>query len=65
MAPVEWLRVGLVTERTRVRDAAREIQRGPFVALAFGRLDCAVYVLDASHSAPTVALSLGWRFGSD
>ena len=65
VAPVDRLRVGLVTERTRVRATAREIQRGPFVALTFGRFDCAAYLLDAKHSAPTVALSLGWSFGSD
>ena len=65
VAPVDWLRVGLVTERTRVRAAGRDIQRGPFVALTFGRFDCAAYVLDAPHNTPTVALSLGWRFGAD
>lgn len=65
LAPADWLRVGLVTERTRVRATAREIQRGPFVALTFGRFDCAAYLLEAKHVAPTVALSLGWSFGSD
>ena len=65
LAPADWLRVGLVTERTRVRATAREVQRGPFVALTFGRFDCAAYLLEAKHVAPTVALSLGWNFGSD
>lgn len=65
LTPADWLRVGLVTERTRVRATVREIQRGPFAALTFGRLDCAVYLLDAKHSAPTIALSLGWSFGLD
>ena len=65
LAPVDWLRVGLVTERTRVRGTAREIQRGPFVAFTFGRFDCAAYMLNAKRGGPTLALSLGWSFGSD
>jgi hypothetical protein len=65
LAPAAWLRVGLVTERTRVRATAREIQRGPFIGITFRRLECAAYLLDARHGAPTMALSVGWNFGSD
>jgi hypothetical protein len=63
--PVDWLRVGLVTQRTRVRETNREIQRGPLVGLALGNLELNAYLLDAEETAPTVVLSVGWTFDSD
>lgn len=34
--PVEWLRIGLVGQRTRAYGGERDIQRGPFAQLTFG-----------------------------
>lgn len=65
VAPVPWLRAGLVTQRTRVRATAREIQRGPFVGLTHGRFDVGAYMLDTADQSPSVVLSFGWTFGSD
>lgn len=62
IAPVEWLRAGLVTQRTRAYRAAREIQRGPFVNVIFKQLDTAVYVFNPDDAEPTVVLSIGWSF---
>jgi hypothetical protein len=36
--PVEWLRVGLVGQRTTVYGGNREVQRGPFVQVTWGRV---------------------------
>ena len=62
IAPVEWLRVGLVTQRTRAYRADREIQRGPFVNVIYKQLDTAVYVFNPDDAEPTVVLSIGWSF---
>lgn len=62
--PVSWLRGGLATQRTRVRASDREIQRGPFIGLIFGRLEVSGYLFYSSDRSPTVVLSLGWAFGS-
>jgi hypothetical protein len=34
--PAEWLRLGLAAQRTRAYGGERDIQRGPFIQLAFG-----------------------------
>ncbi len=36
--PVEWLRVGLVGQRTTAYGGDREVQRGPFVQVTCGRI---------------------------
>lgn len=63
--PLEMLRFGLVTQRTRVRESARELQRGPLVGFMFWSLELTAYMLDANDSAPTVVMSVGWAVGSD
>jgi hypothetical protein len=35
--PVEWLRVGIAGQRTRIYGGDRELQRGPFAQLKWGR----------------------------
>jgi hypothetical protein len=62
LAPLDWLRAGMVTQRTRAYRTDREIQRGPFVNAAFDRLDAAAYVFVGVHSKPTFVLSIGWDF---
>jgi hypothetical protein len=65
VAPVPWLRAGVVTQRTRVRATDREIQRGPFVGLTHGRFEVGAYMLDAADHSPSVVLSFAWTFGPD
>jgi hypothetical protein len=62
IAPFEWLRAGIVTQRTRAYDTDREIQRGPFVNAAFDRIDAAAYLFVRDHSKPTFVMSIGWEF---
>ena len=62
IAPLPWLRAGMVTQRTRAYASDRKIQRGPFVNALFGRLDAAAYLFIAPDSRPTAVLSLGWSF---
>ena len=60
VAPLDWLRVGMVTQRTRAYATDRELQRGPFVNATFKRIDTAAYVFIRGDSRPTVVLSIGW-----
>ena len=62
VAPFDWLRVGMVTQRTRAYATARDVQRGPFVNAAFKRIDAAAYVFTPTDGTPTVVLSIGWSF---
>lgn len=62
LAPVTWFRVGLVTQRTRVYEAERDIQRGLLVGVSPHGLDVTTYVFDPDVEDPTVvvAVALGW-----
>jgi len=42
--PLEWLRFGLVGQRTRVYNSDRDIQRGGFAQLLFGKATLGFYV---------------------
>jgi hypothetical protein len=61
-APVEWFRGGLVTQRTRVDQTDRDIQRGLLVGATFQRLDLTTYVFNPDESTPTVvvAVTVSW-----
>jgi hypothetical protein len=62
LAPAEWFRVGLVTQRTRVYEAERDIERGLLVGASYKGLDVTTYVFDPDVDEPTVvvALAVAW-----
>lgn len=60
VAPFDWLRVGMVTQRTRAHASDREVHRGPFVNATFKRIDAAAYVFAREDRKPTFVLSIGW-----
>jgi hypothetical protein len=62
LAPVEWLRGGLVTQRTRAYNADHDIQRGFLVGASYRPLDVTTYVFYPDDSKPTVvlAVALSW-----
>ena len=62
VSPVDWLRAGLATQRTRVYRTDRDIQRGIVVGVTYRNLDVAGYVLNPDEDRPTViaAVSVGW-----
>jgi hypothetical protein len=60
--PADWLRVGLVTERTRVYETERDIQRGLLVGLTYKNLDVTTYVFNPDDSKPVVMLSVAFSF---
>jgi hypothetical protein len=62
IAPLDWLRGGIVTQRTRAYATERDIQRGPFVSVMFERLDAAVYAFIGARGEPTFVVSIGWNF---
>jgi hypothetical protein len=62
IAPLAWLRAGLVTQRTRVYDTDREIQRGFLVGLSYGALSVTTYVFNPDESEPTVVLGASVSF---
>lgn len=58
----EWLRAGIVTQRTRVYDTPRDIQRGLLVGVAASRVDGAFYVFNPGADDQFVVVSVGVSF---
>jgi len=48
--PVDWLRVGLVTQRTKVFDEPRDVQRGLLGGVAIGRFEGVAYWFNPGSS---------------
>ena len=62
LAPVDWFRFGLVTQRTRVYDTDRDIQRGLLVGFSFKASGLHDLRLQPDASRPTMVLGVGVVF---
>jgi hypothetical protein len=60
--PVEWLRLGLVGQRTRVVDTDRDIQRGVFAQATLGAATVGIYAFNPEATSRYVIISLGLAF---
>jgi hypothetical protein len=60
--PVEWLRLGLVGQRTRVVRTDRDIQRGVFAQLMAGAATISIYAFNPDAASRYVIISLGLAF---
>ena len=62
LAPAEWFRFGLVTQRTRVYKTDRDLQRGLLVGFSIKKVSLAGYVLNPDENKPTFVVSAGLTF---
>jgi len=62
LAPVEWFRFGLVTQRTRVYKADRDIQRGLLAGFSFKDVSVTAYALNPDEDKPTFIFAVGVTF---
>jgi hypothetical protein len=60
--PTEWLRAGLVTQRTRVYQTERDVQRGLLVGFSYKKLDGTVYFFNPGSDDHFTVVSLGVSF---
>lgn len=60
--PAEWLRVGLVGQRTRVVETGRELQRGVFAQVFVGKATLGVWAFNPDSGQNYTIVSLGVRF---
>jgi len=61
-APVESFKFGLVTQRTRVYQTDRDIQRGLFAGVSYKQLYVAGYLMNPDDEKPNFILSLTLTF---
>jgi hypothetical protein len=62
VAPWDWVRFGMVTQRTRLYESDREIQRGLLLGFAYRMLTLTGYLLDPDESRPTIIVGLVGEF---
>jgi hypothetical protein len=62
IAPVEWFRIGMVTQRTRVYHTDREVQRGVLAGFSYKRFDFTTYLFNPDESKPVVVLAVALKF---
>lgn len=62
VSPVEWLRVGLVIDRTKAFGSEVEIRRGPLLGFTCKKVNFTTYWLDPGSSNSTVIFSMGVTF---
>ena len=60
--PVEWLRAGLVAQRTRAYGGERDIQRGPFAQLTWRNFTLGGFWFNPGASDQVFVLSFGATF---
>jgi hypothetical protein len=62
LAPAEWCRFGMVTQRTRLYKTDRDIQRGVLAGFSFKGVSLTGYVLNPDEDTPTVVFAVGLTF---
>jgi hypothetical protein len=62
LAPAEWFRFGLVTQRTRVYKSDRDIQRGLLVGFSYKEASVSGYLFNPDDEKPTVVLAVALAF---
>ena len=62
LAPVDWFRFGLVTQRTRAYESDRDIQRGVLLGFNYESVDVSAYVFDPDDDKPTFVMAIGVSF---
>ena len=62
LAPVEWFRFGLVTQRTRVYKTDRDIQRGVLAGVSFKHMSVTAYAMNPDEQKPNFIFAVGVTF---
>jgi hypothetical protein len=57
-SPLDWLRVGLVAQRTRAYETDLDVQRGLLVAASYGNLEFALDVFNVGLDDPMIVCSV-------
>jgi len=60
--PVQWLRVGLAAQRTRIVENGRDLQRGAFVQMIWEKVTLAVYGFNPESASRYLIVSVGVQF---
>ena len=62
LAPVEWFRFGIVTQRTRAYQTDRDVQRGLLAGFSYKAASLTAYVLNPDEGRPTTVVAVAFSF---
>ncbi len=62
VTPIEWLRLGLVIDRTKAFGSDVEIRRGPLLGFTYRKVDFTTYWLDPGSANYAIIFSMGVSF---
>ena len=62
IAPVEWFRFGLLTQRTRVFSSGRELERGLLAGFSWDSIYLTLHVLNPDDAQPILITAVGGNF---
>jgi hypothetical protein len=62
LSPVDWFRMGLAIQRTRLYQSEFDVQRGFLLGLAYKKMSFTAYVFNPDASRPTTVLGFGLEF---
>ena len=61
-APWDWCRIGMVTQRTRLYETDREVQRGLLIGFTIKRVDLTAYIFNPDDSKPVYVFAVALNF---
>jgi hypothetical protein len=61
-APLDWLRLGMVVDRTKVLGAGFDVRRGPLIGFSYDKVDFTTYWLDPGSQDATFVLAVSTAF---
>ena len=61
-APADWVRFGIVAQRTQAYDTEGHVQRGPMLGVSFKHIELTSYVFNPGWSDPVWVFSIGFKF---
>ena len=61
-SPVEWIRVGLVAQRTKAYHTSLDVQRGFLVGISRKKFNFTTYIFNPGWAKPTLVFEAGFDF---
>ncbi len=62
LSPLDWCRVGLVVQRTKVDRTPADVERGFLAGFSYKSVGFRGYLLNPDEDSPTVVLAVGVGF---
>ncbi len=61
-SPLQWLQIGLASQRTRVYQTGLDVQRGVLAGVTYKKMNFTTTVFNFGWTTPTEVLALGFNF---